>query len=296
MTTMLVSSIVALISFSLLGMVLSSPPTGNNSLQSKTVRSLASTTESSSPLWNVSVKEAQSAHSQPRVIHEGVGKGEIALTFDDGVSLNTLKVLRILREFGIKATFFIIGEKLEKDFIADGAELKKTPKEIIDLILAEGHEIAAHCYSHPDFLQLSDQEITEQMQKTAELFKSLSGKVPRFMRPPYGYADRRVADVLNDLGYFIVRWSIDTQDWREDTELAVSNFKRAAKPAEQGSSEIVLMHDNQSQIDVYLPQIIEHARSLGYKFVKLSESLGGINPYFVPETPLEPPHETKPIH
>ena len=236
-------------------------------------------------LWNVSSKEARTFLNFPRVILQGSVPGKIALTFDDGLSLNTLKVLEVLREYGIKATFFILGNKLEKEFIDDGAdgEEKRTPQQLIDQILAEGHEVASHSFSHPSFLELEDEQIIQEMTKTAINFEKLIGKKPRLMRPPYGYLDRRVADLLDELGFFIILWSVDTQDWKEDTALAIDNFKHLVNPDALNSSEIVLMHDNQKRINVYLREIIKHAQELGFTFAKVSEILGGINPYFCGE-------------
>ncbi len=265
------------------------------SLQSKSVRQVDSekTEEEKEKLWNVSVKEAQKKQDFPRVILHGRCPGRLALTFDDGLSLNTLKVLKILRENNIKATFFILGEKLAKDLIQDGPEWEiLTPKELIDLIISEGHEVASHSFSHPNFLQLSNEEIVEQMEKTGDQFKALISDNPRFMRPPYGYLDLRVIQILEELGYFIICWSIDTDDWKVGTEewraepqFAIDNFKRRINPDCSKYSGIVLMHDNHGKIHEYLPKIIEHARELGYEFSKVSEILGGVNPFFEAELP-----------
>lgn len=214
-----------------------------------------------------------------RVIHRCKEPGQIALTFDDGVSVNTLQVLDILHQNNIKATFFIIGHKLDKEKVDDGPEgVSITPKEVIEKIIAEGHVVGSHSYTHPDFTRLYEHGIIDELSKTSAAFEKLIGQKPRFFRPPYGYVTSRVLAILKKLNYVTIRWSIDTDDWKGDAKLSIDKFKM--KITSRQSPEIVLMHDNQSKIHEYLPEIIRHAKSKGYKFVTMAECLQDEKLYF----------------
>src|ERR1700736_4871385 len=99
----------------------------------------------------------------------------IAMTFDDGPSPETTpRLLDILKQRNIKATFFMIGQNAERN------------PEIVKRILVEGHEIGNHSWTHPQLAKLSDDRVTEEITKTQNAIKSAAGYTPTLLRPPYG--------------------------------------------------------------------------------------------------------------
>ena len=244
--------------------------------------------------WDLSVHELTSLAP---VITKCKNKGDLALTFDDGLSTVTLDVIEMLKRENVTATFFIIGQTLEQHRIGS-----HTPKEVLEMILRNGNEVASHSYSHPNFNDYWPEGIECEMNKTGGLFESLIGRKPRFMRPPFGNASDRTIKALHKLGYFIINWNTDTNDWMHKSvpEKAFEEFtvkvptiahiklielqkgpNQKAARLEALDSKIVLMHDILPDVVYYGPKIIAHARSLGYKFVSMSECLGGVNPFFL---------------
>ena len=251
-------------------------------------------------LDNLPVLEASKKYGLPKVIEKCVRKGDIALTFDDGVSKFTQEVLDILHRENAKATFFIIGNTLDSPVLGEDFA-----RDVLNKMLKDGHVIASHSYSHPDFNNYWPEGIFHEMNRTGELFIKHTGKSPRFMRPPFGNVNPRAIQALHDLGYFIIRWNVDTNDWMH-TESPEKSFQEfSSKLPDEAKinnirwqktgltefgvktiingildSKIALMHDIHSGIAIFLPRLIQHARSLGYQLVTMDECLGGINPYF----------------
>ena len=186
----------------------------------------------------------------------------IALTFDDGPhSEKTDKILDVLKENNVKATFFVVGEN------ATGNE------DIIERIIDDGHEIGNHTFGHKYLfkvdrsvmereIDLCDDEIFNHSEYNATLF-----------RPPGGIYNDLLTAVCNERGYSMVLWSIDTRDWAgtsaEDIESEI------LKNVEDGA--IILMHDyvsGDSYTDVALASVIPKLKELGYSFVTVSELIG----------------------
>ncbi|MEJ6951892.1 polysaccharide deacetylase family protein [Natronospora cellulosivora (SeqCode)] len=134
------------------------------------------------------------------------GEGEeksIALTFDDGPDeINTSRALDILKENNIKATFFLLGERIE--------EFPELTKRIYD----EGHEIANHSWSHPRFDQLEARYILEEeLLPTSKIVEEKTGFFPKIVRPPFGSINDDTIELLKDDNWKVVNWSIDSFDW-----------------------------------------------------------------------------------
>jgi peptidoglycan-N-acetylglucosamine deacetylase len=191
----------------------------------------------------------------------------IAMTFDDGPSAKlTPKLLDLLAAHHIKATFFLIGENAAEypDIVAREAR--------------EGHEIANHSWSHPNFGKMSDDGVRGQLRKTDDAIKSAMGKSPTLMRPPYGSITPRQKRWINqEFGYKIVLWDVDPLDWRRPGPSVVCN--RIVKNTRAGS--IILAHDiHPGTIDA-MPCVFKELEAKGFKFVTVSELIAM-------ETPLPP--------
>jgi len=200
----------------------------------------------------------------PSEIHRK-GNGEekkIALTFDDGPSRqNTEEILKILEEYQIKATFFVIGENAEKD-----------PERIRKIALA-GHEIGNHSYTHAYMTCLSEEEIRCEIQKTEEILTEITGTKPTLFRPPGGLYNDHSCRILEEMGYRNVLWSVDTRDWSmPSTDRVVTKVEENA-----GAGDIILFHDLEDKrlpTPKALKRIIPYLLENGYEFVSVSEIIG----------------------
>lgn len=127
---------------------------------------------------------------------------QVALTFDDGPdAIVTPKILDILKENDIKATFFILGNRAEAH------------PETMRRIKEEGHVIGNHSWSHPNFKELSMEEAMKQVMDTQEELNDIIGYRPSLFRPPYGALDEDKVEAIQNMDLAIVNWSVDTMDW-----------------------------------------------------------------------------------
>src|SRR6266853_4567352 len=181
----------------------------------------------------------------------------IALTFDDGPSATlTPKLLDLLAAHHIKATFFVIGENVAEH------------PEIVARAAQEGHEIANHSWSHPNFGKMSDESVRRQLQQTDDAIKSATGKRPTLLRPPYGSITAREKRWIHDeFGYGIILWDVDPNDWKRPGPAVVRN--RILKETQPGS--IVLSHDIHPGTIEAMPSTFDALEAKGFKFVTVSE-------------------------
>lgn len=184
--------------------------------------------------------------------------GKVALTFDDGPGTFTPNVLDALKDKGIKATFFMIGQNAQSH------------QDLVQRVHNEGHEIGNHTYTHPDLSKLSYDAQMDEIKKTNNAINNIVGVTPHWLRPPYGNFNDDTGKVLSDLGMQKVLWNVDTRDWSglsadEIYNGAVANLRDGA---------IILMHDgvaNSSETAKAIPRIIDTIRSQGYQMVIISE-------------------------
>ncbi|WP_129598897.1 polysaccharide deacetylase family protein [Anaerophilus nitritogenes] len=190
-------------------------------------------------------------------------KKQIAITFDDGPSkYYTDKVLEILKQYEVKATFFVIGRHIER-----------YPQELI-IISQEGHEIGNHSFNHKNFNKLTKAQIEEELMKTQQALNNTIGNHTNIFRPPYGALGKDSLESVNELGYNAVNWSVDTRDW---SGVSVEQIMDKVKH-QLYSGGIILMHSSGSDkamenMLTALPQIIEWAKTEGYEFTTVSQLL-----------------------
>lgn len=178
----------------------------------------------------------------------------IALTFDDGPSKYTDEVLKILKENDACATFFLIGNKVE------------FYKDTLQEMLKNGNEIGNHSYDHKYLTRLSESEFKEEIQKTQDVIKKITGFTPTLFRPSYGGYNNTLK-TYTDLTF--VLWDVDSKDWSVKTKDKI--LKNVMPNVKSGS--IVLMHDNHDYALKALPELIKELKEHGYKFVTVSELL-----------------------
>ena len=206
----------------------------------------------------------------PAIYRQGAGgEHEIALTFADGPDPKlTPKILDILKERHVKAAFFIVGRQAEQY------------PGLVKRIVAEGHEIGNHTYTHANLGETSDEQTRIELNATQRLIESITGRSTTLFRPPYN-ADSRPTELAelkplelaqDELGYLIVLENIDPEDWsRPGVDTIVQRVKEQRR---QGS--IVLLHDaggNRDQTVKALPKIIDYLETRGDQIVPLSTLL-----------------------
>lgn len=183
----------------------------------------------------------------------------LALTFDDGPhAQNTPRLLDILKQRGVKATFFVVGQ--------NAAEYP----DILKRIVADGHELANHSYTHPILASLGEAALRDQLDKTHQAVLKATGVTMKVMRPPYGALSepqRRWSHA--NFGYRTILWDVDPLDWKfRDAARVESEILGHAK-----SGSIVLSHDiHKSTVDA-MPSTIDALAAKGFKFVTVSELL-----------------------
>ncbi len=225
-------------------------------------------------LSNTAVEECDITNAlKMNIIKHCVVPGMIALTYDDGVSPYTSELLNILEDEGIRATFFVLGTMLRSDMSMARSLLKRMWKS--------GHDLGSHSFDHPYLTQISDDAIEYQMASTDNLISQILGVTPLAMRPPYGDYDGRVLKILDRMGYMVVTWSVDSNDWRmanSPSSQIVSSVCSEIEPRSR-ASEIILFHDTVKASVHAQRQIIRGLKAKGYKFGNLSECLGGVSLY-----------------
>jgi cellulose synthase/poly-beta-1,6-N-acetylglucosamine synthase-like glycosyltransferase/peptidoglycan/xylan/chitin deacetylase (PgdA/CDA1 family) len=210
----------------------------------------------------------------------GNSQKKIAITFDDGPDPQwTPKILDVLKEKNVKATFFLIGVEAQEN-----ASLTKR-------IYNEGHEIGNHTFTHPDIANVSKRYFEVELNLTERFFEGKLGVKPVLFRPPYSIdqepdtADQvRPLELAQQLGYITVGDKVDPNDWRDDprrpADEIVADVLKNLPPCAPGNlacGNIILLHDgggNRSETVKALPQIIDGMRARGYEIVPVSELLG----------------------
>lgn len=196
----------------------------------------------------------QAASPSP-ISHGNPHLPEIALTFDDGPSAGyTTQVLSVLRKYGVHATFFMLGQWVQRY------------PDLARAVLADGHAVENHSWSHPDLTTLSTQAIQQQLANTSNVIKQTLGVAPTLFRPPYGAYNSRVLSVAGSLHLTPVLWDIDPRDWSRPGTNTIIN--RVLSHLHNGA--IILMHDgggDRSQTVQALPTIIQQVRARGYRLV-----------------------------
>jgi peptidoglycan-N-acetylglucosamine deacetylase len=181
----------------------------------------------------------------------------IAMTFDDGPSsANTPRLLEILKQRNIKATFFLIGENIASN------------PDIVRQILADGHEIGNHSWTHPQLSKLSDDRVTTEISKTQDAIKEASGFTPTLLRPPYGAITARQREwIENQFGLSIILWSVDPFDWKRPGASVIT--QRILSQVRPGA--IILSHDIHKQTVDAMPATLDSLIAKGYKFVTVTQ-------------------------
>ncbi|PRD48903.1 polysaccharide deacetylase family protein [Sphingobacterium haloxyli] len=185
-------------------------------------------------------------------------EGRVALTFDDGPSLHTTEVLRLLKAYQSKATFFCIGKQvLAYPHIA---------KQIVD----EGHTIGNHTYAHPkSFGFLKEKDVVAELEQCSSIIYQTVGKTPKLFRPPFGVTNPSVAKGVQYTKQQIIGWSnrsLDTVTLQED-----KIYERVCKKLKSG--DIILFHDTSQRTVNVLKRLLPYLQKQGYISVSVDDLL-----------------------
>ena len=188
-----------------------------------------------------------------------VSQPYIAITFDDGPHPNnTPRLLDMLRERNIKATFYVIGRNVD------------LYPNVLRRTVSEGHEIGNHTYTHPILSKLGDSAVREELTKCRDAVARAAGVQPRTMRPPYGALLQRQREwVHSELNYPTIMWSVDPLDWkRPGPSVVTSRILSGTTPG-----AIVLAHDLHAGTVDAMPATLDGLLNKGFKFVTVSQLL-----------------------
>lgn len=207
--------------------------------------------------------------------------GTVALTFDDGPVFNyTDHVMDILQSYNAKATFFISGNNMNKGAIDTDAGHVASIKRMA----SKGHHIASHTWTHLDLSKITESERRAQMIKNEMALRNILGYFPTYMRPPYSSCTvaSGCAQTMADLGYHIIYFDVDTDDYNQVTPEKIQNSKNwfrgniTANGATSASNRwLSIAHDIHPQTAYNLTEyMLSTLTSLGYRAVTLGECLG----------------------
>ncbi len=181
-----------------------------------------------------------------------------ALSFDAAWgNEDTPELIRILDSYGVKATFFVVGDWV-----------RKYPESVKALADA-GHEVMNHSNHHDHFNPLSTQQITADVSACADEIEKVTGVRPALFRCPYGEYDDHVIAAVNSLGITAVQWDVDSLDWKDYD--ADTIHRRVCSKVQPGS--IILFHNAAKHTPEALPSIIEELIREGYTIVPIGQLL-----------------------
>ena len=182
-----------------------------------------------------------------------IGK-KVALTFDDVPNMYTQKILKILRNYRIKATFFMVGYQVNNN------------PDLAREIVSHGHEIGNHSYSHRWDGGKTIDVLLQDIEKAESCIMETTGQMPLYLRPPGGLIDENIKKACGMSGYGIVLWTVDSRDWfhTNNRQAILDNVLNNVK-----SGSIILLHSLFQTVDV-LPEIIETLQKRGYQIGPVS--------------------------
>ena len=182
----------------------------------------------------------------------------IAITFDDGPDPEgTPRLLDMLKERGIKATFFLVGRSVA------------TWPDIVKRIVAEGHEVANHTWTHPQLSHYKQTRVMDELQKTHDAIVKACGVAPILYRPPYGAILLSQRKYIHErFQYPTILWDVDPMDWRSPRSPAKVHDRVIAQ-TKPGS--IILCHDIHHETVDAMPSTLDDLKARGFQFATVTQ-------------------------
>ncbi|WP_433499674.1 polysaccharide deacetylase family protein [Sphaerimonospora sp. CA-214678] len=185
----------------------------------------------------------------------------IALTFDDGPAENTETLLKVLKKYKAKATFFMIGNRVKKNL------------KLVGKVAKDGHEIGNHTWDHKYFTDLTSQQIYVEVRDAQRIIKKATGKNPVLFRAPGGLYTEDAKEIVAKFGMVQIPGTVATKDYIKDYRNVKLLTSKALEIAEPGA--VVLMHETVKETISSLPTVLRELTKQGYRFVTVSKLLEG---------------------
>ncbi len=212
--------------------------------------------------WNAAqlLKTLPRAASATEIWAGPTGRKRIALTFDDGPNTRrTPPLLDALDRIGVPVTFFIVGKQAAAH------------PDLVRRMARSGHHVENHTYNHHNMAKLSEAEALRELASTSRLLGSLTGRAPRYFRPPGGNTSAMAREAAATLGMSPAMWSFASGKIEGlPVEDMVPALLRAARPG-----AILLVHNGTDKIIEILPTVVRQLRDQGYEFVTLEALMEG---------------------
>ncbi len=200
----------------------------------------------------------------------------ISVTFDAAWgNEDTQTLIDILAKYGVRATFFVVGQWVDKY------------PESVRALKDAGHEIMSHSNTHAHYPQLSRQQMMADARTCADKIQAVTGVRPTLLRPPYGDYNDAVVGAMREAGFLTIQWDVDSLDWKNPGADAIT--ARVLERVKPGS--IVLFHNAAAQTPQALPRILETLIARGYHFLPVSELIYTDNYHIAPDG-TQMPNET----
>ncbi len=192
----------------------------------------------------------------------------VALSFDAAWgNEDTEMLIEILGRYGAKATFFVVGQWVDKY------------PESVKALHDAGHSIQNHSNAHPHMPKLSKEKMAEEIGECDKKIEAITGKKPFLFRPPYGDYNNALIEVLEEMGHYCIQWDVDSLDWKDVTAEQIR--QRVTERVKPGS--IVLFHNAAKNTPAALPGILEDLKGKGYSFVLIEDLIYRDN-YYIDHT------------
>ncbi len=223
-------------------------------------------TQNTTPQQRVSKSQTKDGKKKLPIYCVDTPEKKVAISFDAAWGADdTDTLLQILKEYDVKATFFLCGYWVDK-----------YPEEI-KRISADGHDIGNHGNTHAHSSQLTKEKNKEEILAVNEKIKNLLGKDVTLFRPPFGEYNDTVIDAADELGIYTIQWDVDSHDWMNkgvDYEInQVLNHKHL------GNGSIILFHNDARDTPKALPVILKGLKEKGYEIVLISDLIHKDNFY-----------------
>ncbi|WP_440118984.1 polysaccharide deacetylase family protein [Paenibacillus sp. QZ-Y1] len=183
--------------------------------------------------------------------------GYVGLTFDDGPSGNTTNMLNALKQAGLRATMFNVGQNAQNN------------KSLVSAQVAAGMWIGNHSYTHPNMTNLNSSQMSSEITRTQQTIQSITGTSPKLFRPPYGATNATLKSVVSQNGLREVLWNVDSQDWN-----GASAAQIVASVNTMKSGDVILMHDQYQTTLQAVPQIAQNLKNRGLCSGMISPTTG----------------------
>jgi peptidoglycan/xylan/chitin deacetylase (PgdA/CDA1 family) len=221
-------------------------------------------TPSNAPVERSSLERVENEPPPPDVIYHGPATGNrVALTFDDGPHPGvTDRILHELKQRGLRATFFMIGDRVT------------AAPDLARRVLAEGHVVANHTLTHARLTELSDARAEREIQQAQEVFAEVLNHRPVWFRPPYGFLRQSQLPLVRKLGLKTVMWSIDPRDWAKPGEGHI--ISKILRDLEAGA--VILCHDMHMQTAHAIAAILDGILERGFSPVTIPSLMADLPP------------------